>query len=128
MRKAFFLIVMGALAVFPQAPAGARPGGPQNRPLYSSSVRLEDWALFRSASTAIVGWKVAVPASAFPQLTFWEAAAKADALGVASIVGFSNQKLSAEIPKNLDYKLAPGELEAVRDRLRALSMRMPAYF
>jgi hypothetical protein len=37
------------------------------------------------------------------------------------------QKLSVEIPKNLDYNLA-GERIAVRIALRALNLRMPAYF
>jgi type 1 glutamine amidotransferase/sugar phosphate isomerase/epimerase len=61
-------------------------------------------------------------------LTFWDAAAKVDALGLAMIQGVSNQKVSLAIPKNLDEKLAPGELQAVRERLRLLNLRMPAYF
>ena len=44
-----------------------------------------------------------------PEITFWEAAAKADALGLAIIAGDSAQKFSVEIPKKLDCKLAPGK-------------------
>jgi type 1 glutamine amidotransferase len=33
-----------------------------------------------------------------------------------------------QIPKNLDYRLAPGEMAAVRDRMTALNVRMPVYF
>ena len=126
MRVAFVLILVAALIGFSQTPAPAPGAG--NRPAVSSSVRLEDWALFRSAASPILGWKVGVPARAFLQLTFSEAAARADALGLAAIEGFSGQKFSAEIPKNLDYRLTSNEREAVRDRLRALNLRMPAYF
>src|SRR5687768_16905774 len=119
------LAIAGVVAAFAQAP----PSTPANtRPAVSASVRLEDWALFRSAAAQVLGWKVGIPASEFRQLTFSDAAAKVDALGLANIAGSNVQKFSLEIPKALDYKLAPGELEAVRDRLRALNMRMPAYF
>jgi len=101
---------------------------PTPRPAVSASVRLEDWALFRSSAPAVLGWKIGIRASAFPELTFWEAAAKVDALGLAAIAGDSALNVSREIPKKLDHKLASGELEAVKDRLRALNMRMPAYF
>ena len=82
----------------------------------------------RTAASPLLGWKVGVRANAFRGLTFFEAAGKADELGLASIEGFSTQKLSPDIPKNLDYNLAPGEVRAVTDRLRALNLRMPAYF
>jgi type 1 glutamine amidotransferase len=94
----------------------------------SASVRLEDWALFRSAAPAVLGWKIAVRAGAFPGSTFSEAAAKVDALGFAMIAGDGTQNVSREIPKKLGPGLAPGEIQAVRDRLRALNLRMPAYF
>jgi type 1 glutamine amidotransferase/sugar phosphate isomerase/epimerase len=71
---------------------------------------------------------VGVSAGAYRQLTFWDAAAKVDALGLAMIQGVSNQKVSLAIPKNLDERLAPGELQAIRERLRLLNLRMPAYF
>ena len=119
------LAVAGALAVFAQAP----PPAPANaRPAISASVRLEDWALFRSAAAPVLGWKVGIPAIEFRQLTFSEAAAKVDALGLANIAGSNLQKFSLEIPKNLDYKLAPGELDAVRDRLRSLNMQDAGLF
>ena len=41
--------------------------------------------------------------------------------------GDSTQKVSVQIPKNLDYKLAPGEIDAVRDRMAPLNVRMPVY-
>jgi len=131
MRTVVLLIVVLAVTAFAQPPrgtsqqAGAASSSP---PAGTASVRLEDWGQMRTAASPILGWKVGVATSSFRQLTFSEAAGKADALGVANIQGFSEQKLSPEIPKNLDYKLAPGELTAVRDRLRTLNLRMPAYY
>ncbi len=63
----------------------------------------------------------------FRQETFLEAARKAEALDLAVVEGDSAQKISAQIPKNLDYRLAPGELDAVRDRMTTLNLRMPVY-
>jgi type 1 glutamine amidotransferase len=71
---------------------------------------------------------VGVPFASFGQETFFEAVGKADALGVAVVEGDSTQKVSMQIPKNLDYRLAPGEMDAVRDRMTVLSVRMPVYF
>ena len=109
-----------------QGGQGGRGGGPPV--LRSASVRLEDWALLRSAAGSVLGWKVGIQASAFRQLTFSEAATKIDALGLANIAGVNTQRFNLEIPKNLDYKLTANELQAVRDRMRELNMRMPAYF
>ena len=66
-------------------------------------------------------------AAAFRQLTFVEAAAKADTLGLGSILGSSGQKVAPEIPKNLDYHLMPGERAAITGRLRELNVQMRAY-
>jgi type 1 glutamine amidotransferase len=60
-------------------------------------------------------------------MTFVEAAAKADALGLGSIAGFSNQRAAAEIPKPLDFRLQQGERQAILYRLRELNIRMPLY-
>jgi len=116
------IILAAALAL-----AGAMQAQSSLPPVGTASVRLEDWGQMRTAAWPILGWRVGVATSSFPGLSFSEAAGKADALGVANIQGSSAQKLSAEIPKNLDYHLAPGELIAVRDRLRVLNLRMPTY-
>ena len=65
--------------------------------------------------------------ASFRQDTFLEAARKAEALDLAVVEGDSTQKVSVQIPKNLDYRLAPGELDAVRDRMTTLNVRMPVY-
>jgi type 1 glutamine amidotransferase/HEAT repeat protein/sugar phosphate isomerase/epimerase len=119
------LVTIMAGAILGPAPAQVPASGPTPG---SASVRLEDWGRIATAASRLLDWKVGVPANAFPGLTFSEAAGKADALGVAFIEGFSTQNLSPEIPKKLDYHLAPGEVKAVQDRLRALNLGMPVYF
>jgi type 1 glutamine amidotransferase len=107
---------------FGQAPAG-NPGAAQG----SASVRVPAWRQLRTAVGSLLGWPVGVPLESFRQDTFFEAARKADALDVALIEGDSTQKVSTQIPKNLDYRLAPGEINAVRDRMTLLNVRMPVY-
>src|SRR5437763_630573 len=106
------------------AVAGALAGQPAQR----SSVRLENWGRIRLVAPGIIGWRTGLGAASFPKLTFFDAAARIDDRNVAYVVGSSDQTVSAEIPKKLDYHLAPGELAAVRERLRALSLQMPVYF
>ena len=48
-------------------------------------------------------------------------------MGLAYIEGFSTQKVSADIPKNLDYHLSPYEVETVKGRLGALKLKVAAY-
>jgi type 1 glutamine amidotransferase len=81
----------------------------------------------RSAVTAIVGWKIGVEADSFRPLNFWDAGAKIDLLGVGYLEGASTQQFDEEIPKPVGDNLAPGEINAVRDRLNALSLAMTAY-
>jgi hypothetical protein len=59
------------------------------------------------------GWHVAIPASDFHQLTFSEAITKADTLEVTGVEASSLQRISPEIPKNVDYHLQQGERAAV---------------
>jgi type 1 glutamine amidotransferase/HEAT repeat protein len=111
MRTLFAVVLAGA------AVASAQP-----------SVRLEDWARLRTAAAPLMGWKIGVDARALPALTFTEAAARADALGVGNIAVSAATLLSPDIPKKVDPNLAPGEVTAVKDALRALNLRMPVYF
>src|SRR5262249_40494534 len=41
--------------------------------------------------------------------------------------GNSTQKFNDEIPKNVDWNLQPGEINAVKERLNALSLAMTVY-
>jgi type 1 glutamine amidotransferase len=70
---------------------------------------------------------VGFSASAFGPISFWEAAAKADALGTGFVEASISEKVSPEIPKSLDYNLSPDEVAAVRNRLAELRLRLIAY-
>ncbi len=72
-------------------------------------------------------WRVGVASDAFSKLTFVEAAARADALGLGSILGVNTQQAAYEIPKKLDWRLTAGERAAIVARLRELNVRMSAY-
>jgi type 1 glutamine amidotransferase len=122
---------------FAQAPPGNPGGGPGGRGAAvqptnvpargSASVRVPAWRQLRTAVGSLLGWQVGVPLGSFRQDTFLEAARKAEALDLAVVEGDSTQKVSVQIPKNLDYRLAPGELDAVRERMTTLNLRMPVY-
>ena len=99
---------------------GKKGGGPP-----SESVRPAGSRQIRTSVAGLLGWSVGT--ASFRQLTFFDAAVKTDALRLAYIEGFSTQKVSAAIPKNLDYHLSAEEVAAVKDKLRALNLKMPAY-
>ena len=63
----------------------------------------------------------------FGQVTFSEAVDEQEQLFVNAIEGTSTQKVSAEIPKNLDFNLNADDLNAVKSKLRAANVRMLAY-
>jgi type 1 glutamine amidotransferase len=116
-------------------PAGQRSGQPGGGPQTvsvpargSASVRVPAWRQLRTAVGSLLGWQVGVSLGSFRQDTFVDAARKAEALDLAVVEGDSTQKVSIQIPKNLDYRLAPGELDAVRERMSTLNVRMPVYF
>ena len=112
---------MAAQAPPAQTPVNAPARG-------SASVRVPAWRQLRTAVGSLLGWQVGVSLGSFRQDTFLEAARKAEALDLAVVEGDSTQKVSVQIPKNLDYRLAPGEMDAVRDRMTTLNVRMPVYF
>ena len=139
------LVLIGALASatigFAQAPSGNPGGGaagrgssPQGAPQPvmvpargSASVRVPTWRQLRTAVGSLMEWQVGVSLGSFRGDTFMDAARKAEALDLAVVEGDSAQKVSLQIPKNLDYRLAPGERDGVRERMFALNVRMPVY-
>ena len=122
------MMVTGGITGFaqqpPPQPAGPPAGALSVRPSGSS---LGTIRLGGADERIWFGWRVGIPTVAFKQLTFAEAAAKADALYVGSVEGSSTQKVSYEVPKNLDYRLAPGERTAVTNRLRELNITLAGY-
>jgi type 1 glutamine amidotransferase len=93
----------------------------------TESVRKGDSRRLHTAATKLMGWKLTARGDAFGQLSFAEAAAKTDAVGLAFIEGFSTQKVSPEISKTLDYNLSSEEIAVVTGRLHALHLHMTAY-
>jgi type 1 glutamine amidotransferase len=115
-------VTVGISLLWAQAPPGrGRTGTPTEsvRPPASHKISL--------ALPGLMGWHVGLPATAFRDLTFIEAAVKTDAAGLGAIEGFNTQKASPEIAKNLDYNLTPDERTAIQNKLQALGMRLYAY-
>jgi type 1 glutamine amidotransferase/sugar phosphate isomerase/epimerase len=81
----------------------------------------------RASVGPLLGWQVGISSTVFGPLTFSEAAAYADALGLATIEGDSRQKVSSQIDKNLDFQLPPDGIAAVKARLEELRLKMVAY-
>ena len=123
------LLLIGALATFLSVAIGfAQAPQTVNAPARgSASVRVPAWRQLRTAVESLLGWQVGVSLGSFRQDTFVDAVRKAEALDLAIVEGDSTQKVSVQIPKSLDYKLAPGEREAVRELMIALNIRMPLY-
>jgi len=74
-----------------------------------------------------LGWRLGVAAESFRHQTFFEAIDLTGSLGLRHIEGFSEQKVSNDIPKNLDYNLSKAERAAVLAKLRSAGMTMPTY-
>ncbi|RZU29720.1 ThuA domain-containing protein [Edaphobacter modestus] len=81
----------------------------------------------RSSINHLLGWRVGIPSNAFRSLSFSEAAALADALGLSSIEGVSSQKVSPQTNKNLNFDLTSEDISVVKERLVELNLKMPAY-
>ena len=129
------LAILGCISsVLAQVPppgrAGAGPGRGGQQPVEARgpfSVRnVPPWGSVRTGAQSILGWNIGISLNSFPKLNFTDAAVKADALGVASVEGYSRQKVSAAVLKNLDGNLAPGEQREIQIRLTALRLQMPA--
>ncbi len=103
------------------------------RPPYSGPVRgaqskrWEPWSAMRTAITPVLGWKLGIDAGSFAQLDFDQALARIDALGVGYVEASDRQKLDMEIPKYVTYKLQPGEVNAIKDKLIAFNLTLVAY-
>jgi hypothetical protein len=129
-RAAFAFVVtilIGVLVLAQQTPpaggqaqggSGGRGGGQTGPAIANLSLRPTGSSLgtirVGAADNKIwFGWHVAIPASDFHQLTFSEAITKADTLEVTGVEASSLQRISPEIPKNVDYHLQQGERAAV---------------
>jgi type 1 glutamine amidotransferase/sugar phosphate isomerase/epimerase len=142
--SSFLALILGAavpsaLAQSPGQPATAADGNGQNgfqgnrggetnapRP-GREATRWEPWSAMRMAAAPILGWKVGIAADSFPHLTLSTTLERTDALSLSYIEASSSQEVNEGVPKNVDYNLQPGEIQAIQDKLFALNIRMAAY-
>ncbi len=86
----------------------------------------------RASVARVFGWRTAISADLFPNLTVLELAEKAKQLSVQAIEVSSSQIVSQEIPKKLDVNLSPSDLELFKKRFGELregggGLRLVAY-
>src|SRR5262245_1198763 len=120
-----FALVGAAFAQNPPARGGGgapgRGGQPPVQVQGPFSVRnAPPWGAVRTGAQSVIGWNIGVDLSSYPRLMFSEAAAKADALGVAFVKGSGKQKVSPSIQKAMGAGLFPGEQKEVQTRLNSL--------
>lgn len=72
-------------------------------------------------------WHTGPSAAAFPGLSFVEAVAKTDELGLAIIEASARQQVSPQVRKNLDVNLTPEELAGVQAALKAANVQVKSY-
>ncbi|MGH9572260.1 MAG: ThuA domain-containing protein [Candidatus Acidiferrales bacterium] len=101
------------------APSPCRPG--------SEATRWDSEANFRMGATALLGWKIGLAASSFPDSNLFTSIGRADALSLSYLDASSLQKVNLTIPKYFDYNLQPGEISAIQEELFAFNMPMVAY-
>lgn len=101
------------------APSPCRPG--------SEATRWDTEANFRMGATALLGWKIGLAASSFPNSSLFTSIGRADALSLSYLDASSLQKVNLTIPKYFDYNLQPGEISAIQEELFAFNMPMVAY-
>jgi len=144
MRSVSAMIAIGALAGFAQQTPPAGRGGGQGRggqggrggapapavPNLSHRPTGGSLGMIRLGAadkTLWFDWHVGIPTTAFKQLTWSEALAKSDTLGVTGVEASSAQRLSPEIPKPFDDRLQAGERAAILRRLRELNQAVFAW-
>jgi sugar phosphate isomerase/epimerase/type 1 glutamine amidotransferase len=103
---------------------GARGGVPGD---VRASTRLTVRIRTLAGDARLLDWKLGIPSTAFQGLTFGEAVARVDPIGLSWIEGFDTQAVSPEIQKNLDYNLSPQEIAAARKKLREFNLQMTVY-
>ncbi|KPL24554.1 MAG: hypothetical protein AMJ75_03360 [Phycisphaerae bacterium SM1_79] len=75
-----------------------------------------------------LGWRLGIEAYTFHKYTMFEAIDKTAQLGLPYMGGLSFQKVSKEIPKNLDTNLTDDELKQIRLKLDAAGVRLLTYY
>ncbi len=73
-------------------------------------------------------WQLGIQSYSFKNNTFFEAVDKTVSLGLRYIEGIPDQKVSSDLPKNLDPDLTDDEIIKVRRKLLDAGVRMPVYY
>ena len=143
------MVALGSIAAFAQVPQqvppaapgggagagqgrGGRQGGPAAPQVASISRRpagaeLSTIRVAAQNNDVWFGWRVGIPATSMKGMTFSELLPRADAMGVPTVEVSSAQQVAFEIPKPFDYRLQPGERNAVNYRLRELNEQVSVY-
>jgi type 1 glutamine amidotransferase len=93
----------------------------------TEAMRWDTEANFRMGANALLGWKIGLAASSFPDSSLFTTIGRADALSLSYLDASSLQKVNLTIPKYVDYNLQPGEISAIHEELFAFNMPMVAY-
>ncbi len=117
-------IVGGIVLLASQFASAAPPVTPPRRGM--DSVRPTTDTI-RVAVNKLMGWQVGIFGNVFEGLSFSESATLADALGLTSIGGDSQQPISAQDKDKLDANASSADIEFVKARLNALGLKMTAY-
>ncbi len=125
--------ILLAGSIVGQTPHAQAPGqslAPQALALAVRGVDSKRWdgeTNLRMSASSLLGWKVALRASAFPDLSLFTTLEDTDALSVSYLEASGLQKVNVVIPKKVDPNLQAGEIQAIQQKLLALNLRMPAY-
>ena len=133
--RASLLIVAALVSTtigFAQAPPGNPGGGPtgevqlRSRRLFLPAARhrfgFRRGGSYARRSGSFLAGRLVCRSGASGRTRFSRRHAKPKRWIWRSSQGDSTQKVSVQIPKNLDYRLAPGEIDAVRDRMTTLNL------
>ena len=82
----------------------------------------------QTAPWTVIGWRVGIASTTYPQTFFFDAVDRAAAVGAKFMEGDSRQRVSAEIPGKLDSGLSDADIAAIRQKLRAAGVAMTVYY
>lgn len=116
--SAVVAMALGSSGVVCGAPPATGRGAQSVKPV-AGTVRI--------AVNMLLGWRVGIYTNAFPELTFAESATHADALGLGSIGGDGDQRVSPQIDQSLDFNLSADGIAFVKQRLSSLALKMTTY-
>ncbi|MBN2450977.1 MAG: ThuA domain-containing protein [Lentisphaeria bacterium] len=75
-----------------------------------------------------LGWRLGIEAYTFHKFTFFETIDKTAELGLPYIGGLNFQKVSAEIPRNLDPQLGDEDIAQIRRKLDEAGVQLLTYY